>query len=78
MRNNTQYCNENKRIDVYFSKYKLGIVEVDEYNQESRCSNYEKSRQLTADFDMYWLINQIYKHIIESTKNQTKVSTKNH
>ena len=93
MRNNTQYCNENKRIDVYFSKYKLGIVEVDEYNQESRCSNYEKSRQLiieshgitiirtnpgAADFDMYWLINQIYKHIIESTKNQTKVSTKNH
>ena len=80
----TQYCNENKRIDVYFSKYKLGIVEVDEYNQESRSSNYEKSRQSiiespritiirtnpdAADFDMYRLINQIYKHIIESTKN---------
>ena len=30
-----------------------------------------------ADFDMNRLINQIYKHIIESTKNQTKVSTKN-
>ena len=29
-----------------------------------------------ADFDMNRLINQIYKHIIESTKNQTKVSTK--
>ena len=87
----TQYCNENKRIDVYFSKYKLGIVEVDEYNQESRSSNYEKSRQSiiespgitiirtnpdAANFDMYRLINQIYKHIIESTKNQTKVSTK--
>ena len=31
----------------------------------------------TADFNMNRLINQIYKHIIESTKNQTKVSTKN-
>ena len=30
-----------KRIDAYFSKYKLGI-EVDEYNHESRISNYEK------------------------------------
>ena len=29
----------------------------------------------TADFNMNRLINQIYKHIIESTKNQTKVST---
>ena len=77
-------------IDAYFSKYKLGI-EVDEYNHEGRNSKYEKSRQLTvethgitiirtnpdaADFDMNRLINQIYKHIIESTKKQTKVSTK--
>ena len=30
-----------------------------------------------ADFDMNRLIDRIYKHIIESTKNQTKVSTKN-
>ena len=29
-----------------------------------------------ADFDMNMLINQIYKHIIELTKKQTKVSTK--
>ena len=29
-----------------------------------------------ANFDMNWLINQIYMHIIESTKKQTKVSTK--
>ena len=62
----TQYCIENKRLDAYFSKYKLGI-EVDEYNHEGRNSNYEKSRQLmieshgitiirtnpdAADFDM--------------------------
>ena len=71
------YCIENKRIDAYFSKYKLGI-EVDEYNHEGRNSNYEKSRQLmieshgitiirtnpdAANFDMNKLINQIYKHI---------------
>ena len=29
-----------------------------------------------TDFDMNRLINQIYTHIIESTKRQTKVSTK--
>ena len=78
----TQYCIENKRLDAYFSKYKLGI-EVDEYNHEGRNSNYEKSRQLmiesygitiirtnpdAADFDMNRLINQIYTHFIKSTK----------
>ena len=86
----TQYCIENKRLDAYFSKYKIGI-EVDEYNHEGRNSNYEKSRQLiieshgitiirtnpdSADFDINRLINQIYTHNIESTKKQTKVSTK--
>ena len=86
----TQYCIENKRLAAYFSKCKLGI-EVDEYNHEDRNSNYEKSRQLmiechgvtiirtnldAADFDLNRLINQIYTHIIESTKKQTKTSTK--
>ena len=86
----TQYCIENKRLDAYFSKHKLG-TEVDEYNHKGRNSNYEKSRQLmierrgitiiktnpdASDFDMNRLINQIYRHIIESTKKQTKVSTK--
>ena len=88
----TQYCIENKRLDDYFPKYKLGI-EVDEYNHEGRNSNYEKSRQLmieshgitiirtnpdAADFDMNRLINQIYMHIIKSTKKQTEKLTKNH
>ena len=86
----TQYCIENKRLDAYFSEYKLGI-ELDEFNHEGRNVNYEKSRPFmkqnhgitiirtnpdTADFDMKRLINQIYQHIIESTKKQTKVSTK--
>ena len=44
----TKYCIESKRIDAYFSKYKLEI-EVDEYNHESRNSNYEKSRQLIIE-----------------------------
>ena len=83
----TQYCIENKRLDAYFSKCKLGI-EVDEYIHEGRISNYEKSRQLmiesqgitiirtnpdAADFDMKMLINEIYKHIIKSTEKQTSI-----
>ena len=34
----TQYCIKNKRLDAYFSKYKLGI-DVGEYNHEIRNSN---------------------------------------
>ena len=86
----TQHLIKNKRIDPYFSKYKLGI-EVDEYNHEGKNSEYEKSRQLmieshritvirtnpdAADLGMNRLINQIYTHIIESTKKQTRISNK--
>ena len=75
----TQYCIENKRLDAYFSKYKLGI-EVDEYNHEGRNFEYEQSKQLmiedhgitiirtnpdAADFDINRLINQIYTRIIK-------------
>ena len=78
----TQYCIENKRIDAYFSKYKLAI-EIDEYNYEGRNYNCEKNRQLmiegygitiirtnpdAANFDMNRLINEIYKHISQSNK----------
>ena len=85
----TQYCIENKRIDAYFSKYKLGI-EVDEYNHEGRNFEYEQSRQLmidshgitiirtnpdAADFGMSRLTNQIYKHITQS--NSEKLEKKN-
>ena len=76
----TQHCIKNKRIDAYFSKYKLGI-EVDEYNHKSRNPNYEKRRQLiieshgitiirtnpdAAYFDMNKLINQIYTHQLKN------------
>ena len=37
----TQYCIKNKRLEAYFSKYKLGI-EADEYNHEGRNSNYDR------------------------------------
>ena len=82
----TQYCIENKRIDAYFSKYKLAI-EIDEYSHEGRNSNYEKNRQLiiesygitiirtnpdAANFDMNRLINEIYKHISQSNKEKLK------
>ena len=88
----TQYCIENKRLDAYLPEYKVGI-EIDEYDHEYRVSKYEQSRQLmmeiygitvirnnpvAADLNINRLINQIHMHIIESTKNQTEKSTKNH
>ena len=78
----TQYCIKKYIFDAYFPKYKLGI-EIDEYNHESKNSEYEQSRQFmieshgitiirtnpdAADFDMNKLINQIYTQIIKSTK----------
>ena len=81
----TQYWIENKRIDAYFSKYKLAI-EVDEYNHEDRDFNYEKNRQSMienhgvtiirtnpddANFNINNLISQIYRHISQS--NQLKL-----
>ena len=78
----TQHCIINRKTDAYFSKFKLG-VEVDEYNHEGRNFEYEQRRQLmveshgitiirinpdAADFDMNRSINQIYTHIIKSTK----------
>ena len=82
----TQFWIENKRLDAYFSKYKLAI-EVDEYNHEDRDSNYEKHRQSmienhgitiirtnpdAADFKINKLINQIYRHISQSNKLKLK------
>ena len=82
----TQYCIKNKRIDAYFSKYKLAI-EVDEYNHEDRNSNYEKNRQLmieghgitmirtnpdASNLDMNRLINRIYMHISQPNKKKLK------
>ena len=88
----TQYCIKNKRLDAYFPKYKLGI-DVDEYDQKYRDPDYEQSRQFMieshgltiirtnpddANFNMNRLINQIYTHIIKSTKNKPMHQLKNH
>ena len=82
------YCIENKRLDAYFSKYKLGI-KVDEYNHEGRNSYYEKSRKLMieshritipeyADFDINKLINQYTRTLLNQLKNKPKYQLKNH
>ena len=86
----TQYCIENKKLDAYFPKYKLGI-EVDEYNHKGRNFEYKQRRQFMieshgvtiirtnsddADFNMNKLISQIYTQISKSTEKQTKLSTK--
>ena len=44
----TQYCVQNKRLDLYFSKRKLGI-EIDEYVHIDRDFEYEQSRQLMTE-----------------------------
>ena len=79
----TQYCVQNKRLDFYFSEYKLG-VKIYEYGQADRDFENEQSRELmiekklgckiirinpdAADFSIYRLINQISMHIKQSTK----------
>ena len=88
----TEYCIENKRLDGYLTKYKVG-KEIDEYDHVDRDPEYEKERRLlikdyeinvtrvnpdAADFNINRLANQIYMHIIKSTKKQTEKSTKNH
>ena len=85
----TQYCIENKRLNTYLPKYKLGI-EVDEYDHPYKDHNYQKSRHFMIvghgiTFIRTYcetlnainrLINQIYMHIIKSTRKQTEKSTK--
>ena len=85
----TQYCIENKRFDDYLPKYKCGI-EVDEYHHPYRDAEYERSKQLMIESHeltvirtnpeasncIKRLLNQIYMHIIKSTKNQAKKSSK--
>ena len=78
----TLYCIENKRLDAYLPKYKLGI-EVDEYDHESRDPNYGQSRQSVIEGHGISVIrtnlqapNCINRLIIKWTKKQTEKSTK--
>ena len=80
-----KYFIENKRLDAYLPKYKVGI-EIDEYGYPYRDPNYEQSRQLMIEGHGITVIkanpetpngtnrqiNQIYIHIIKLTKKQTK------
>ena len=89
----TQYCVQNKRLGLYFSKHKLGI-EIDEYGHVDRNFEDEESRQLiieeklgckiittnpdAADFSIYRLKNQVRMHIEQSTIKSTKTSLTDH
>ena len=90
MKFNKKFRIKNKRLDAYFPKYKAGI-EVDAYDHNGRNDEYEQSRQLMiegyeitvirtnpddANFNINRLVNQIYSHIIKSTKKQIKKQTK--
>ena len=44
----TQYCIDNKRLDSYLPKYKVGI-EIDEYDHKYRDSKHEQSRNLMIE-----------------------------
>ena len=44
----TQYCVQNKRLDFYFSEYKLG-VKIYEYGQTDRDFENEQSRELMIE-----------------------------
>ena len=70
----TQYCVQNKRLDLYFPKCKLGI-EINNYGHVDRNFEDEQSKQLmieekrgckiirtnpdAPDFTIYRLINQV-------------------
>ena len=88
----TQFCFENKRLEVYVPKYKLGI-EVDEYNHEGRNFEYKQSRHFiikrhgitnirtnpaNADFDMNTLITKYTRKLLNQLKNRLKYQLNNH
>ena len=85
----TQYCAQNKRLDLYFPKCKLG-TEINNYGHVDRNFEDEQSKQLTIeekrgckiirtnpdapDFTIYRLINQVSICIEQSTIKSAKKS----
>ena len=85
----TQYCVQNKRLDLYFPKCKLGI-EINNYGHVDRNFEDEQSKQLmieekrgckiirtnpdAPDFTIYRLINQVRISIEQSTIKSAKKS----
>ena len=87
----TQYRVLNYKIDLYFLDYKLAI-EVNEKGHEDRRIDYEIKRQKAIEkevscefirinpdekfFNVFKVINEIYRHTIKSIKKLTEKSTK--
>ena len=87
----TQYRVLNYKIDLYFLDYKLAI-EVDEKGHEDRRIDYEIKKQKAIEkevscefirinpdekfFNVFKVINEIYRHTIKSIKKLTEKSTK--
>ena len=85
----TQYCVQNRRLDLYFPKCKLG-TEINNYGHVDRNFEDEQSKQLTIeekrgckiirtnpdapDFTIYRLINQVSICIEQSTIKSAKKS----
>ena len=90
-----QYHVLSYSIDLYFHVYKLAI-EIDENERSDRNIGYELKRQKTIeqefdckliridpdkeDFDIFRVINEVFRHIKESTKkinkqNSNKITT---
>ena len=84
----TQYCVQNKSLDLCFSKHKRGI-EIYKYGNVDRDLEYEKERQKLIEdrgytvirtnpdapvFNIYKLINKIHTHIKQPTIKLTKSS----
>ena len=79
----TQYKVLSYRIDLYFNDYNLAI-EIDENGRSSKSIDYEINRQKAIeqkigckfisidpdneDFDIFKAVNEIFRHIKQSTK----------
>ena len=87
-----QYNFLGYRIDLYFYDYKL-TIEIDEYGHSDRNVDYQIKRKKTIeqeldckfirihpdkDFDIFKTINEIFRHIKQSTKKTliNKISTR--
>ena len=87
----THYRVLGYEIDIYFHDYKLA-VEIDEYNHENRdiCYEIETQKALEKElgckfvrtnpdkenFNVFKVVNEIFRHIKKSNKKSTKESTK--
>ena len=85
----TQYCIQNKRLDLYFPEHKIAI-EIEECGHIDRNFEHEQIRQMmiegkrgyklirinleAADFNINRVINQVYMHMKQWTIKLTQNS----